>query len=135
MRPYEGIKIIDITHVLAGPFPAHQLGLLGADVIKGEHPKDYHQSRDSGGDPPLNRQQMGTGYLTQASNKRAITLNLKHVKGREILKRLVKDADVLVENWRSRGFPAPGLGWDDLRPLQPPLVHFSITALRHASPR
>src|SRR6266545_158315 len=83
MRPYEGIKIIDITHVLAGPFAAYQLGLLGADVIKVEHPKDYDQSRDSGGDRALNRQQMGTGYLTQASNKRAITLNLKHEKGRD----------------------------------------------------
>src|SRR5207249_10703246 len=89
MRPYEGIKIIDITHVLAGPFAAYQLALLGADVIKVEHPIDYDQSRDSGGDRALNHQQMGTGFLTQASNKRAITLNLKHEKGREILKKLV----------------------------------------------
>jgi len=135
MRPYEGIKIIDITHVLAGPFAAYQLGLLGADVIKVEHPKDYDQSRDSGGDRALNRQQMGTGYLTQASNKRAITLNLKHEKGREILKKLVKDADVLVENWRSGAFPALGLGWDDLRPLNPRLIYCSMTAFGQEGPR
>src|SRR5438067_13507387 len=124
MRPYEGIKIIDITHVLAGPFAAYQLALLGADVIKVEHPTDYDQSRDSGGDRALNRQQMGTGFLTQASNKRAITLNLKHEKGREILKKLVTDADVLVENWRSGAFPALGLGWNDLSALNP-LLFFS----------
>ena len=117
MKPFEGIKIIDVTHVLAGPFAAYQLALLGADVIKVEHPRDYDQSRDSGSDRTLNGQQMGTGYLTQGSNKRAITLNLKHEKGREILKRLVAGADVLVENWRSGAFPALGLGYDDLRQI------------------
>jgi len=135
MRPYEGIKIIDITHVLAGPFAAYQLALLGADVIKIEHPTDYDQSRDSGGDRALNKQLMGTGYLTQASNKRAITLNLKHEKGREILKKLVKDADVLVENFRSGAFRALGLGWDDLRPLNPRLIYCSMTAFGQEGPR
>ena len=135
MRPYEGIKIIDITHVLAGPFAAYQLALLGADVIKVEHPKDYDQSRDSGGDRALNEQRMGTGFLTQASNKRAITLDLKQPKGREILKKLVKDADVLVENWRSGAFPALGLGWDDLRPINPRLIYCSMTAFGQDGPR
>ena len=135
MRPYEGIKIIDITHVLAGPFAAYQMALLGADVIKVEHPTDYDQSRDTGGDRTLNRQQMGTGFLTQASNKRAITLNLKSEKGREILKKLVKDADVLVENWRSGAFPALGLGYDDLRPINPRLIYCSMTAFGQDGPR
>src|ERR1051326_7418888 len=68
-RPFEGIRIIDITHVLAGPFAAYQLGLMGADVIKVEHPDDPDQSRDSGSDNDLNHANMGTGFLTQASNK------------------------------------------------------------------
>jgi len=135
MRPFEGIKIIDVTHVLAGPFAAYQLALLGADVIKVEHPRDYDQSRDSGSDRVLNQQQMGTGYLTQGSNKRAITLNLKHEGGREILKRLVAGADVLVENWRSGAFPALGLGYDDLRPLNPRLIYCSMTAFGQDGPR
>ena len=135
MRPYEGIKIIDITHVLAGPFAAYQLALLGADVIKVEHPIDYDQSRDSGGDRALNKQRMGTGFLTQASNKRAITLNLKHEKGREILKKLVKGADVLVENWRSGAFPALGLGFKDLSPINPRLIYCSMTAFGQEGPR
>jgi crotonobetainyl-CoA:carnitine CoA-transferase CaiB-like acyl-CoA transferase len=135
MRPYEGIKIIDITHVLAGPFAAYQMALLGADVIKVEHPTDYDQSRDTGGDRALNKQQMGTGFLTQGSNKRAITLNLKHEKGREILKKLVRDADVLVENYRSGAFRALGLGWDDLSPLNPRLIYCSMTAFGQEGPR
>ena len=135
MRPFEGIKIIDVTHVLAGPFAAYQLALLGADVIKVEHPLDYDQSRDSGSDRVLNRERMGTGYLTQGSNKRAITLNLKHEKGRAILKRLVQDADVFVENWRSGAFPALGLGYEDLRPLNPRLIYCSMTAFGQEGPR
>lgn len=135
MRPYEGIKIIDITHVLAGPFAAYQMALLGADVIKVEHPTDYDQSRDTGGDRALNKQQMGTGFLTQASNKRAITLNLKHEKGREILKKLVREADVLVENYRAGAFPALGLGWKDLEPLNPRLIYCSMTAFGQEGPR
>jgi len=135
MRPFEGIRIIDITHVLAGPFAAYQLALLGADVIKVEHPRDYDQSRDTGGDRALNQQKMGTGYLTQGSNKRSITLNLKHEKGRDILRSLVKGADVLVENWRTGAFPALGLGWDDLRPLNPRLIYCSMTAFGQDGPR
>ena len=73
---------------LAGPFAAYQLGLMGADVIKVEHPDDPDQSRDSGSDHDLNHANMGTGFLTQGSNKRAITLNLKTEQGREILKKL-----------------------------------------------
>jgi len=82
-RPFEGIRIIDITHVLAGPFAAYQLGLMGADVIKVEHPDDPDQSRDSGSDNDLNHANMGTGFLTQGSNKRAITLNLKTEQGHQ----------------------------------------------------
>jgi crotonobetainyl-CoA:carnitine CoA-transferase CaiB-like acyl-CoA transferase len=84
-RPFEGIRIIDVTHVLAGPFAAYQLAVLGADVIKVEHPDDPDQSRGSGTDWALNRGLMGTGFLTQGSNKRSITLDLKQEKGREVL--------------------------------------------------
>ena len=76
-RPFEGIRVIDVTHVLAGPFAAYQLAVLGADVIKVEHPDDPDQSRGSGTDKALNRRNMGTAFLTQASNKRSITLDLK----------------------------------------------------------
>ena len=99
-RPFEGIRVIDVTHVLAGPFAAYQLAVLGADVIKVEHPDDPDQSRGSGTDKALNRRNLGTSFLTQASNKRSLTLDLKQTAGQEIFKKLVATADVLVENYR-----------------------------------
>src|SRR5207245_9680590 len=89
-RPFAGIRIIDITHVLAGPFAAYQLAVLGADVIKIEHPDDPDQSRGSGTDRALNRGQMGTSFLTQGSNKRSITLDLKQEPGRAGRRRHVR---------------------------------------------
>jgi crotonobetainyl-CoA:carnitine CoA-transferase CaiB-like acyl-CoA transferase len=80
MRPFEGIRVIDITHVLAGPFAAYQLAVLGADVIKVEHPDEPDQSRGAGTDKELNRRNTGTAFLTQASNKRLITRDLKREK-------------------------------------------------------
>jgi len=134
-RPFEGIRIIDITHVLAGPFAAYQLGLMGADVIKVEHPNDPDQSRDSGTDNDLNHAGMGTGFLTQGSNKRAITLNLKTEQGREILKKLVATADVLVENYRPGAFDALGLGYEDLRKINPKLIYASFSAFGQGGPK
>ena len=134
-RPFEGIRIIDITHVLAGPFAAYQLGLLGADVIKVEHPDDPDQSRDSGTDNDLNHAGMGTGFLTQGSNKRAITLNLKTEQGREILRKLVATADVLVENYRPGAFQALGLGYEDLRKINPKLIYASFSAFGQTGPK
>jgi crotonobetainyl-CoA:carnitine CoA-transferase CaiB-like acyl-CoA transferase len=134
-RPFEGIRIIDITHVLAGPFAAYQLGVLGADVIKVEHPDDPDQSRGSGSDNALNHANMGTGFLTQASNKRSITLDLKTEAGREILRKLVRTADVLVENYRPGAFQALGLGYEDLRKINPKLVYASFSAFGQGGPR
>ena len=119
MRPFEGVKVLDCTHVLAGPFTAYQLAVLGADVIKVEDPNEPDQSRESGGDHELNKALMGTGFMTQGSNKRSIALNLKTEGGREALKRLVRDwADVLIENYRPGAFKALGLGYDELSTAQ-----------------
>lgn len=127
-RPFEGIRVIDITHVLAGPFAAYQLAVLGADVIKVEHPDEPDQSREGGTDRALNRRNMGTSFLTQGSNKRSITLDLKQEAGREVLKRLVARADVLVENYRPGAFEALGLGYEALAAINPRLVYCSISA-------
>jgi crotonobetainyl-CoA:carnitine CoA-transferase CaiB-like acyl-CoA transferase len=127
-RPFEGIRIIDITHVLAGPFAAYQLAVLGADVIKVEHPDEPDQSREGGTDRALNRANMGTSFLTQGSNKRSITLDLKQEAGREILKKLVAGADVLVENYRPGAFEALGLGYEALLKINPRLIYCSISA-------
>src|SRR5438067_9358152 len=134
-RPFEGIRIIDITHVLAGPFAAYQLAVLGADVIKVEHPDEPDQSRDGGTDRTLNRGHMGTSFLTQGSNKRSITLDLKQEAGREVLRRLVAGADVLVENFRPGAFEALGLGYEAMAAINPRLVYCSISAFGQDGPR
>jgi len=135
MRPFEGIRVIDVTHVLAGPFAAYQLGVLGADVIKVEHPDDPDQSRGSGTDKALNRRQMGTSFLTQASNKRSLTLDLKLERDRDILKKLVATADVFVENYRPGAFAALGLGYNELSRINPRLIYASFSAFGQTGPR
>jgi crotonobetainyl-CoA:carnitine CoA-transferase CaiB-like acyl-CoA transferase len=134
-RPFEGIRVIDITHVLAGPFAAYQLAVLGADVIKVEHPDDPDQSRAAGTDKELNRRNMGTAFLTQGSNKRSITLDLKQEKDREILKKLVATADVFVENYRPGAFEALGLGYEALAAINPRLIYASFSAFGQHGPR
>src|SRR6266545_1863760 len=136
MRPFEGIRILDCTHVLAGPFAAYQLGVLGADVIKVEDPNEPDQSRESGADMALNKSLMGTSFLTQGSNKRSIALDLKTEGGRAALKRLVKDwADIFVENYRPGALKSLGLGYEDFAKLNPQLIYASMTAFGQDGPR
>src|SRR6266404_7148767 len=134
-RPFEGIRVIDVTHVLAGPFATYQLAVLGADVIKFEHPDDPDQSRGAGTDKELNRRNMGTAFLTQASNKRSITLDLKREDDRNILKELVETADVFVENYRPGAFEALGLGYEALAAINPRLIYASFSAFGQHGPR
>src|SRR6516164_3057300 len=135
MRPLGGIRLIVVTYVLAGPIATYQLAVLGADVIKVEHPDDPDQSRGVGSDKELNRRKMGTSFLTQASNKRSITLDLKQEKDRDILKRLVATADVLVENYRPGAFDALGLGYDAMAAINPRLIYASFSAFGQHGPR
>jgi crotonobetainyl-CoA:carnitine CoA-transferase CaiB-like acyl-CoA transferase len=134
-RPFEGIRVIDVTHVLAGPFATYQLAVLGADVIKVEHPDEPDQSRGSGTDEALNRCKMGTSFLTQASNKRSITLDLKQEADRQVLKKLVGTADVFVENYRPGAFEALGLGYEALSAINPRLIYASFSAFGQGGPR
>jgi len=134
-RPFEGIRVIDVTHVLAGPFAAYQLAVLGADVIKVEDPNDPDQSRGAGTDKALNRAGMGTSFLTQASNKRSIALDLKQEADRDVLRKLVATADVFVENYRPGAFEALGLGYDELSKINPRLIYASFSAFGQTGPR
>jgi crotonobetainyl-CoA:carnitine CoA-transferase CaiB-like acyl-CoA transferase len=135
MQPFEGIRVIDATHVLAGPFAAYQLAVLGADVIKVEDPDDPDQSRGVGTDRELNRRNMGTAFLTQASNKRSIALDLKQEEHRDILKKLVATADVFIENYRPGAFEALGLGYEALAAINPRLIYASFSAFGQQGPR
>src|SRR5499426_3545874 len=134
-RPFEGIRVIDATHVLAGPFATYQLAVLGADVIKVEHPDEPDQSRQNGTDKALNRANMGTSFLTQASNKRSLALDLRTERDRDVLKKLVATADVFVENYRPGAFEALGLGYEALAAVNPRLIYASFSAFGQGGPR
>jgi crotonobetainyl-CoA:carnitine CoA-transferase CaiB-like acyl-CoA transferase len=134
-RPFEGIRVIDCTHVLAGPFAAYQLAVLGADVIKVAHPDEPDQSRERGRDRALNLARMGAGFLTQGSNKRSLTLDLRNPAGQDVLKKLVGTADVLVENYRPGALDALGLGYGDLSEINPRLIYASMSAFGSDGPR
>lgn len=134
-RPFEGLRVIDTTHVLAGPFATYQLALLGADVIKVELAREPDQVRSQGSDRALSRAEMGTMYLAQGSNKRAMALDLKTEGGREVLRRLAATADVFVENYRPGAFEALGLGYRHLAEINPKLIYCSMSAFGQDGPR
>ncbi len=134
-KPYDNLKVLDLTHVLAGPFCTYQFALLGADVIKIEPPDNPDCARGRGPDPTQNAALRGLNYQVQASNKRAMTLDLKSPQGQAILKDMAKSTDVLVENYRTGALDALGLGYDDLSELNPQLVYCSLTGFGVDGPR
>ena len=134
-RALAGFRVIDTTHVLAGPFASYQMAVLGADVIKVEDPSDPDQARLQGSDRDLSSAGMGTAFMAQASNKKAVALNLKTESGRDALKRLIETADVFVENYRPGAFEALGLGYEELRERNPSLIYCSISAFGSTGPR
>jgi len=129
-----GVRVLDLTNVLAGPFCTLHLALLGAEVIKIENPKDGDLARKLGILPELNDQLMGTSFLAQNANKKSVTLNTKSAEGKEILKKLVQDADVLVENFRPGVMSRLGLGYDVLKQINPRLVYCAISGFGQTGP-
>jgi crotonobetainyl-CoA:carnitine CoA-transferase CaiB-like acyl-CoA transferase len=132
MQPFEGIRVIDLTHVYAGPFCTYQLAVLGADVIKVESPQTPDMTRYEGGVASLNAQGLGTSFISQNAGKRALALDLKSEQGVAILKRFVVTADVLVENYRGGTLTRLGLGYEAMAEVNPELIYCSITGFGHA---
>lgn len=133
-RALEGVRVLDMTNVLAGPFATLHLALLGAEVIKIENPTDGDLARKLGNVPKLNQQLMGTSFLAQNANKKSLTLNLKSPEGREIFKKLVGTADVLVENFRPDVMSRLGLGYPVLAEINPRLVYCAISGFGQTGP-
>ncbi len=129
-----GVRVLDLTNVLAGPFATLHLALLGAEVIKIENPKDGDLARKLGCLPELNDRLMGTSFLAQNANKKSVTLNTKSPEGKELFKLLVQDADVLVENFRPDVMTRLGLGWPVLHELNPRLVYCAISGFGQTGP-
>ena len=124
--PLEGIRVLDLTNVLAGPFCCHQLAHMGTDVIKVEVPGSGDLARQLGADPELNAKYMGVSFLAQNSGKRSITINMKSEAGKTAFKRLVATADVLVENFRPGVMERLGVGYDVLKKIKPELIHCEL---------
>jgi len=129
-----GVRVLDLTNVLAGPFCTLHLALMGAEVIKIENPKDGDLARKLGILPELNDKLMGTSFLAQNANKKSVTLNTKSPEGKEIFKRLVKTADVLVENFRPDVMRRLGFAWDVLREINPRLIYCAISGFGQTGP-
>src|SRR5439155_13137980 len=100
-RPLAGIRVLDLTNVLAGPYCSYQLMLLGADVVKVEVPGQGDLARHLGPDPELNDAGLGASFLAQNAGKKSIELNLKDAEDRATFERRVGAADVLLENFRA----------------------------------
>lgn len=135
MRPFEGIRVLDLTHVLAGPFSTYQLAVLGADVIKIEAPDNPDMTRNEGVVPTLNEDNYGTYFLSQNAGKRAITLNLKTEQGKAIMRRLIQGADVLVQNFAGDALENLGFGYDAASAINPTLIYCSLTGYGRTGPK
>src|SRR5580692_5631051 len=133
-RLLEGIRVLDLTNVLAGPFGAYQLALLGADVIKVEAPGAGDLARQLGADPGLNAALMGASFLAQNAGKRSVTVNLKSHDGKEVFRRLVQSADVVIENFRPGVMERLDLGYVTLRQTKPGLVYCAISGFGQDGP-
>ncbi|WP_129774785.1 CaiB/BaiF CoA transferase family protein [Peristeroidobacter soli] len=129
-----GIRVIDITNVLAGPFCSYQLTLSGAQVIKVEVPETGDLARQLGANPELNQQLMGASFIAQNGGKKSLTLNLKLEGGKEIFRRLVRSADVLVENFRPGVMDRLGLGYHALAGINPRLIYCAISGFGQEGP-
>lgn len=133
-KPLRHIRVLDLTNVLAGPFCCHQLAHMGAEVIKVETPGTGDLARQLGADPELNRRLMGVSFLAQNPGKRSITVNFKHARGKEVFRKLVASADVVVENFRPGVMDRLGLGYAALKEVNPRLIYCAISGFGQDGP-
>ncbi|MFF0223377.1 CaiB/BaiF CoA transferase family protein [Streptomyces sp. NPDC004629] len=130
----DGVRVLDLTNVLAGPFAGYQLALHGADVLKVEMPRSGDLARQLGADRDLSEELLGASFLAQNAGKRSLTLNLKDPAGREALLRAVRGYDVLIENFRPGVMDRLGVGWKELRTENPRLVYCAISGFGQTGP-
>ncbi|TRZ88200.1 CoA transferase [bacterium] len=136
MKPklLDGIRVLDLTNVLSGPFATLHLSLLGAEVIKIENPADGDLARKLGNVLPLNDRLMGTSFLAQNANKKSLTLNLKDPEGKDIFLKLAGTADVVVENFRPDVMKRLGVGYQVLSAANPRIIYCAISGFGATGP-
>ncbi len=132
-RPFEGVKILDFTQVLAGPYASYQLALLGADVIKVERREGEDMRRS-----PLSKEWadrgLSSGWQAINGNKKSLTLDLQKKEAIEIVKRLAAKADVVMENFRPGVMDKLGIGYEALSKINPRLIYCAISAFGQTGP-
>ena len=133
-KPLKGIKVIDLTSVLAGPYSTYQLALLGATVIKIENLEKGDWTRVGGKNKELIEKSMGTSFLVQNSEKKSFQINLKSPKGQKITKELIQKSHVFVENMTPGKVEKLGLGWEDISSINKSIVYCSISAFGQDGP-
>ena len=134
MKLMEGIRVLDMTNVLSGPFATLHLSLLGADVIKIENPDGGDLARKLGNVPAYNQKLLGTSFLAQNANKKSLTLNMKSEEGKQIFRKLVKTADVLVENFRPGVMARLGFSYEELCQINPKIIYCAISGFGQTGP-
>lgn len=130
-RPLDGIKVVDVSSFLAGPFCSTQLGEFGAEVIKVEQPKVGDPGRRFG---TITESGDSLVFLSECRNKKSVTLDLRKPDGAELLKQLIKDADILIENFQPGTLERWGLGWEVLHAINPRLVMVRISGYGQTGP-
>ncbi len=130
-KPLSGLKVVDLSRFIAGPYCTMKLGDMGADVIKVETPGRGDDSRELG--PPFLEGESAY-YMSFNRNKKSITLNLREAKARDILQQLIAEADVFVENFRIGVTAQMGLTYEDVKKIKEDIIYCSITGYGHNSP-
>lgn len=131
-KPLSGVKVLDLTRILAGPYATMKLGDMGADVIKVEKPGEGDDTRSWG--PPFFHG-LSTYFLSVNRSKRSITVDLKHRRGQEVVECLVRACDVVIENFRPGTLEKQGLSWERIRELNPRAIYCSISGYGHVGER
>ena len=128
----QGIRVLDLTRILSGPYCTMMLGDMGADVIKVENPEGGDDTR-GWGPPFLNG--VSTYYISINRNKKSLTLNLKHEKGKEILADLIRRSDVVAENFRPGTLDKLGFAGEEIQRINPRAILTSVSGFGHTGPR
>ena len=137
MQALDGIKVIDLTRVIAGPYCTFQLALFGAECLKIEEPGrgDPVRWSGAGSNTYFRSRGMATNFLPQNANKRSMTLDLRRPEGKKIFLTLVRDADVVVENFRAGVMQGLGLDYETLKEANPRLIFCSLTGYGQLLPK
>lgn len=132
--PLTGIRVLDLSNVLAGPFCGYHLARLGAEVVKVENPKGGDLARRLGADPAMAGRLMGLSFVAVNAGKQSVAFDLKAPEGKEAFLRLVERADVVLENFRPKVMDRLGLGYDVLARRNPRLIYCAISGFGQDGP-